>query len=660
MPHRHRSHQLEDASRLALASRLPVAWVLRSESPDYGIDGSIEIFSEGGSPTGLRCLVQLKATGGDAPRQSIRLKRETADYYRSLETPVLLVLYQSVPDIMYVRWFHEFDPYYGGVGKKWITFRFRDGDQWTVKSPVRLEKDLATFRTLRNSQAVPTPIPFDVIVEDDKVGGFARIRLRSAVTRRLGSIRSVFSRDGEPVVWIRINDQETVVSLRGRHSATLHTHGAAFSLDSFCEDVLVLCAMTLGIVGDHSLASSIAADAASKSSLLSRPDVFMRIARSMVASQQGGRALELGRKVLSEEDQPALDILLAMMTLGRCRGNADPRDLEAHLRDQINRTASEGTAILAGVAHYNLANHLRAEGRYKEAIHHFRAAVVNHPGYGARDYVCRELASCLFAAGRYAKASQFYARALDRGGPPAWRALYADALMFAGRYRDARETFREYLESGEAPAHEWVVKHWAVSMIIERGLAEGRASRASQAVLDGIKSDGAPDAELVTDAIKLDPLSVSAWLGLAAAKSSDVSHSTRCEALLIAASIARNDPLLWAQAFVHAKGSGNVWEGAPSIAFAAMEVVGYRFAEAVHECCTAVDLPIDLDEQMAEGLQALEEAFDAQRKPGHQELRFSGIGSDYHSITISDQGVEGLETLEQWLESNEAPDNDHA
>ena len=97
MPKRPRSHQIEGASNRAFENALPPAWVPREQRPDSGIDYTVEVF-DGDDSTGRIFNAQLKSTDeSDLERAlgSVRFKRETADYYRSLAVPVLMVLYHA-------------------------------------------------------------------------------------------------------------------------------------------------------------------------------------------------------------------------------------------------------------------------------------------------------------------------------------------------------------------------------------------------------------------------------------------------------------------------------------------------------------------------------------------------------------------------------------
>ena len=109
MTQRPRSHQLEEQSRRAFVGSLPTEWVYRDITPDYGIDGLVEIFDSTGGATGQQFLVQLKATDIESVEQSlsVRLKTRHLEYYRSLVLPVLLVRYHAASDQIFAVWISD-------------------------------------------------------------------------------------------------------------------------------------------------------------------------------------------------------------------------------------------------------------------------------------------------------------------------------------------------------------------------------------------------------------------------------------------------------------------------------------------------------------------------------------------------------------------------
>ena len=120
MPTRSQSHQLEDRSRNAFRAALPKPWVFRDKQVDYGIDGELEIFDEQGRSTGLQALVQLKATAKATEPRPIKYKIEWIKYYRSLDIPVLLVLWVENTNELFWQWVTQVDLFY----KKTVPNRF--------------------------------------------------------------------------------------------------------------------------------------------------------------------------------------------------------------------------------------------------------------------------------------------------------------------------------------------------------------------------------------------------------------------------------------------------------------------------------------------------------------------------------------------------------
>lgn len=161
MPQHPRQHQLETEFRLAFETALGSRHVYRTLQSDYGIDGEVEHFDEtSGRATGARFFVQLKATDESDLVKALRVSvpLTTANYYRSQPVPVLMVRFHAPSGRLFTRWFHAFDPYYGGVGERSLTFRWAESDAWDDERPATLLRDVRAFMAVR-SPAIPLPIP---------------------------------------------------------------------------------------------------------------------------------------------------------------------------------------------------------------------------------------------------------------------------------------------------------------------------------------------------------------------------------------------------------------------------------------------------------------------------------------------------------------------
>lgn len=632
MPKRSKSHQLESASILALQTRLPPQWVFREEHPDYGIDGSIEVFAGDGNATGLRCLVQVKSTAKSSARPYVRIRRQTGDYYRSLEGPVLIVFYQADRDRLLVRWFHEFDPFYGGLGEKEITFYFTEEHAWSDATAARIETDLRTLRVLRTG-ALPLPIAVQISVLPDRVGTISRGRVELAIRRELRKLRNLFQEEGESAaLHIRVELEKVVASFRGRHSVTLHFGEDEKDAETFARDVLVLIAVATGRAGDHGLASTIGARVAGRSRLMRIPETALHLAHSIVRSQQIGLLLHITEQLMEdEESRPTADALM-MLAIVEGRDDETFRSaVEGHLRKRVQREEAAGDSVQIGTVHYNLANWLRGQRRRREALRHYRRAAEAHPAYAERDYYYRDLGGLLFGEGFYRAAAKYYAEGVRRGGPNDWKALEADALLFAGSYDEARDAFARYLETEEQPDAGWVLKRAVLDVVAEFELPRARRrTRDAQDLLSADATGGEASARM---ALELDPLCIDAWLRLGAALSQRQDHEFAATAAMVAAILANGDARLWAQAFVL---SGHMGEPGieEMIAFAALDAVKEDFTEAVLEFVGQSEFSAKDQEAIADALGALEGEHERTRRPDTYELRFAGEGAAYEKIVV--------------------------
>lgn len=130
MPKRTRHHELETESRCSFSSVIPKNWLFRDVTPDYGIDGIVEVFEENGNASGGIFLVQLKATDEGKLNKALNvvLKTDSGQYYKNILLPVLIVLFHSKSNKIFARFFdkHIEIP----KNQKSFTFVISEKDLW--------------------------------------------------------------------------------------------------------------------------------------------------------------------------------------------------------------------------------------------------------------------------------------------------------------------------------------------------------------------------------------------------------------------------------------------------------------------------------------------------------------------------------------------------
>lgn len=564
MPKRPRQHQLEEQSRIAFRAKLPSSWVFRDSVPDYGIDGTVEIFDDHALSTGRLFLVQLKATDeldlDYALKISLRL--ETCKYYDSLDLPVLIARFQAPTGRLYVKWFHTFDPYHGRRGRKSITFHLSPDDEWSDETALKLIPNLDTIKKIKSPQISP-PVVFRLVIREAEVHGVPAPQIASAIRKATDRARDLITitpvPSENPDGSIVVENDKFAIDLAGAHGFTLHTakgYPVEFALSKFPCDILVGAALALDSLGHSNLAARLVAEYVTNSSLIKQPEIVMRAARCMARANRVTEALQLSES-LSENDELSFAgdmLMLAAYVLSGALSPSEQEYFRAFLLRRIERAEEKGDRRRLATAHYNFGNHLRASRQSRLAIHHYRKASEYDTSYLQRKYFWKELAGVLFEARQYRIAAKFYKRALDLGEEGLCRALYADALMFYGKYRESQKEFEAYLAMEKEPMSEWQLKARILPRICsmigsDDQLRQTRRAReiaghASEAPNDNDKR------KLLEEALRLDALCALAWFNLGVLWSRAGEQDNAFFAFLLAAVTQRNDPEAWCNAIV--------------------------------------------------------------------------------------------------------------
>ena len=115
-------------------------------SPDYGVDGVVEIFSPSGRATGLLFFVQLKSTGdvfSELPFR-VNLPLHTYSYYKTLIMPVLLVLFHASTKCLYAKWIPDIPKH--ARNRKSVSILFRSTDTWDLSRLIHIRRTLSGLR----------------------------------------------------------------------------------------------------------------------------------------------------------------------------------------------------------------------------------------------------------------------------------------------------------------------------------------------------------------------------------------------------------------------------------------------------------------------------------------------------------------------------------
>ncbi len=267
MPRFARSHQLDRMAKDAFRFLIPHRWNFRRIEPDYGIGAGVEVVDASGRPSGLRWHVQLTGATEFTLPKALRLpiQKDTLEYYRSLDPPVLMVRYHAPTGRFFLRWAFQNDPSEDrslprARTKNEIAFTWDASDRWDDRSAFRIENDLRLMRQLREP-AFSWPMRFTFRIEADSLSDAVKARIESTLrTQWSGMSRHIAIVDDHADAHGSITLSPTMVRAA---LGTLYTvsvqlsepYFAAEKLSSVPAHVLVLIAIALTRAGRAEMAA---------------------------------------------------------------------------------------------------------------------------------------------------------------------------------------------------------------------------------------------------------------------------------------------------------------------------------------------------------------------------------------------------------------------
>lgn len=481
LPKRHRNHQLETESVRELQSKLPSTWVYRTPTDDYGIDGEIEIFDDEGIATGKRFLLQLKATDeGDIEKAlKLRLPVEKANYFDSLNLPVLVVRYLAENRQIYTRWFHSFDAYWESVTENSLAFNFSDLNVWHEGREKSLEVELNEYLNFTGNK-YPFPISLPMFFTSDFPMATEAAKLAAeviAISDKYGDLINLkFSPIPEklPPSYIIFDSEKLHVVFANRTGACLHfKDGLGEKLrKNISNDIFVAIGLGLFFRGFQVEAGRLLSDNIKVSTLKHDIKVITAVIAGLIQARQHQQALELTKNLFSEEEGINA-AQTALISIIRCFGSikASDKSLLSESLSQISNSLQErGINEIAAVVEYNHANYLRSNNdKLKGAIKHYNIASKLFREYKERSYWLSEVAGCLFLLKRYRYASKYYKASIDAGFSLHVLGLYADSLMYSRQFKKSLDEFHRYFEEDNTDNFiaEWHLKSICLHAIVE-------------------------------------------------------------------------------------------------------------------------------------------------------------------------------------------------
>lgn len=344
-------------SRRAFEERLDERFLFRPEFEDYGIDGSIEEFDADDRTTGLRFLVQLKATDGEDSGTALKrsIPTDHAAYYISLSQPLLMVRYLAPADELYVRWWH--DPLPGKrpprADAASRTFHWSEEDIFETADSDRLAEVAAGFYELRLTSP-PLPFFFEAVV-DEAPSGLGATEIELALETKASQRPDVIEvRAAKANGRLIVRDRLLVVELSGTRAASYELGGdyePGAEAEQLAVDMMALCGTGFARWGQNDLAARIATMFYAKSTLAADPDAALLFAGAMTAARRLPESLAIAEEIDAAAASPETNTsFLFTLTPRRHTPSLTEAEKEAYakaLKDRIRRREETGETIAA-------------------------------------------------------------------------------------------------------------------------------------------------------------------------------------------------------------------------------------------------------------------------------------------------------------------------
>lgn len=506
MPKRPRSHDLSTSSERALLGVLPASWTVEPRTHDYGIDFGVEIFGAG-EATGLHFGIQLKATDRVGRRPTVRLKRSSANYWSSLDYPVLVVLFDASTGVLWWQWWHRDDPYGTDETTVKFTMAFPPDQRWSASTADELEGEVVAYRSWSNAASL---VPFSVVIRGSgMLGDVPAGTVIVALRRRLSAFSNLVELRGVPsgpiFLTVDVADNQTVVWLSGGPSATLHHENLADrplpGVDiarTFSADLVLIIAGRVALLpGMAADAARLAASAIDDCLTATYPNMLERTMELLLSGGRVDDALRLA--ALGRGDSSAeMRALLMLMAYARSAEEGSRRAVAAGLERWSSEAEAAGDRLGAGRWAYNAAQVQRDDDLAGARALLVRAGDLD-PGYLTRGYWWREQGGLLFLLERHDEAAVAYRRAVDLGERRALP-LLGDALLRSSKAPEALAVFEEVARDDSLSEAEWRLKA-AVLRAARDAVVEAAGLLDPDALHAAVHDDATPDAARPVSAV---------------------------------------------------------------------------------------------------------------------------------------------------------------
>lgn len=556
---RPRQHIIETESKKNLNSIIPDHWVLRELAPDYGLDFMVEIFKEENS-TGNIFYLQLK--GSDQTIEdnviSYQLKKEHIEYYNSIPSPVLFVLYSTQKNQFWGLWSNQLKDVLIEEGSEQKTFKLN------LDAGHIIEKGF--FIDLESSFSIDLPKKVNISIDSEGDNGTL---FHQQVLKWIQFYYSDYVEVNNSLLPSTIKFEYKDIA-DNKLFVSVTSPKKKFDLDpidlkddtflylpildvNHCprqlNEVLILVSFLLHKYNIRSSIELLIKNFENYDGQLLNPIFLFEIIKMGIESNS---ILEIQNLSKATIEKNRLDVF-QLVNFSILTFNIDGRLTNLYQNNLLNAIEKIDDKSLIGTFSYNLANSYRSTHELFLASKFYQNARKNKPEYLDKFYWWFEYAGVLFLSSHYRFSEKFYKRSYELNSEhfaPLIFSLIGDSLFFQGKFSEAKDEFEKFLnvESDFSFEEIFLKRQVCENFILAKLDNISFDFEKSQELTEQAFKDKNP--EMLTEAIACFPLNGLAWFNYGVFLNDNNDVKNAFTAFLTAACIQDWDKEAWKNCFL--------------------------------------------------------------------------------------------------------------
>lgn len=451
---RPRQHIIETESKKSLNSIIPDHWVLRELAPDYGLDFMVEIFKKENS-TGNIFYLQLK--GSDQPIEdnviSYQLKKEHIEYYNSIPSPVLFVLFSTTTNQFWGLWSNQLKDVLIEEGSEQKTYKLNLDKGHII--------DKSFFVDLESTFSIDLPKKVNISINSEGENGTL---YHQQVLKWIQFYYAEFVEVNNSLLPSIIKFEYKDIS-DIKLSVSITTSKKKFDLDpidlnddtflylpildvNHCpqqlNEVLILVSFLLHKYNIRNSIELLIKNFGNYGGQLLNPIFLFEIIKKGIESNS---ILEIQNFSKATIEKDRLDIF-QLVNFSILTFNNEGRLTDLYQSNLLNAIEKLEDKSLIGTFSYNLANSYRSNHELFLASKFYQNARKNKPEYLDKFYWWFEYAGVLFLSSHYCFSEKFYKKSYELNSEhfaPLIFSLLGDSLFFQGKFSEAKDEFDKFL-----------------------------------------------------------------------------------------------------------------------------------------------------------------------------------------------------------------------